>query len=42
VVKNPSLWTEAMQGILIFVPIGSVIKLLWVFGIGAKKAEKVA
>jgi hypothetical protein len=31
---NPSLWTPAIKGIAYGLPVASVIKLAWVFGMG--------
>jgi hypothetical protein len=42
IVRTPAKWTDALQGVLIFVPIGSLIKLLWVFGIGSTGKQKSA
>lgn len=31
---NPSLWTPAIKGIAYGLPVASVIKLAWIFGMG--------
>ena len=42
IILNPSKWNDNIMGCLVYVPIGSALKFLWIFGVGAKsdKAKK--